>query len=242
MSKFELENLKNVYLFNNTRETKGLCFPCNEKAITEVIDAFCECISFERPDGYCVYNDTLYIFEHFSIDSSIQDKGSSYMRQKHKANNVYEGFKNSKNMKNIQMITVEESLGDYVSNFRKIVGNHYKKIGSYKKNVLSVIDNKGFKDIKIVFVGENPLPLGVRVVRDSSIIEMIPLLYRNFLYDLLKYKNIDYFLFFNHGLNCDFVTGVDMKYIEEDYKLAAKINPNSVIESDYIEIISRIDK
>ena len=71
------------------------------------------------------------------------------------------------------MITVEESLEDYVLNFRKIVDNHYKKIENYKKNVISVIDKKGFRDIKIVFVGENPLPLGVRVVRDSSIIDYI---------------------------------------------------------------------
>ena len=70
---------------------------------------------------------------------------------------------------------------------------------------------------------------------------MIPLLYRNFLYDLLEYKNIDYFLFFNHGLNSDFVTGIDMKYIEEDYKIAAKINKNSIIESDYIEIQRKLE-
>ena len=241
MSKFELANLKNIYLFNNTRETKGLCFPCNELAITEVIDAFCECIDFERPDGYCIYKDTLYIFEHFAIDSSIQDKGSSYMRQKHKSNNLYEQFKDSKKLSNIQMITVDESLEDYVLNFRKIVGNHYKKIEEYKENVLSIIKDKVFQDIKIVFVGENPLPLGVRVIRDSSIIEMIPLLYRNFLYDLLEYEKIDYFLFFNHGLNCDFVTGIDMKYIEQDYKIAPKINKNSMIESDYLDISSRLD-
>lgn len=240
MSKFEIENLKNTYLFNNVRETKGLCFPHNELAITEVIDAFCESINFERPDGYCVYNDTLYIFEHFAIDSSVQDKGSSYMRKKHKSNDIYEQFKKSNGPKNVQMITVDESLENYVLNFRKIVSNHYKKIEHYKKNVLSVIEKREFKNIKVVFVGENPLPLGVRVVRDSSIIEMIPLLYRNFLYDLLEYKNIDYFLFFNHGLNCDFVTGIDMRYIEEDYKMAAKINPNSVIESDYLEINSRL--
>lgn len=240
MSKFELNNLKNTYLFNNTRETKGICFPFNEFAITEVIDAFCECIDFEKPDGYCIYKNTLYIFEHFSIDSSVQMKGSSYMQQRHKSNNMFEEFKGSKKIKNIQMVTVEESLEDYVSNFRKIVSNHYKKIESYKKNVISIVGENTFKDIKIVFVGENPLPLGVRVVRDSGIIEMIPLLYRNFLYDLLKYKKIDYFLFFNHGLNCDFVTGIDMKYIEDDYKIAAKINKNSIIESDYIEINSRL--
>jgi hypothetical protein len=104
-----------------------------------------------------------------------------------------------------------------------------------------MVGKDSFKDIKIVFVGENPLPLGVRVVRDSSIIEMIPLLYRNFLYDLLEYKNIDYFLFFNHGLNNDFVTGIDMKYIENDYKLAAKINKNSIIESDYVEIQRKLE-
>lgn len=241
MSKFELENLKNTYIFNNIRETKGLCFPFNESAITKIIDAFCECINFERPDGYCIYQDTLYIFEHFAIDSSVQTKGSSYMRKKHVANNIFEEFKNTSKVRNIQMVTVEESLDDYVSNFRKIVGSHYKKIEEYKKNVLSVIGTQNFSDIKVVFVGENPLPLGVRVVRDSSIIEMIPLLYRNFLYDLLEYKDIDYFLFFNHGLNCDFVTGIDMKYIEEDYKMAAKINKNSIIESDYIEIGSRLD-
>ena len=57
MSKYEFEVLKNTYLFNNVRETKGICFPFNEKAITEVIDAFCECIPFEKPDGYCVYNE-----------------------------------------------------------------------------------------------------------------------------------------------------------------------------------------
>ena len=73
MSKFELENLKNTYLFNNIRETKGLCFPFNESAITEVIDAFCEAVNFERPDGYCIHNEVLYIFEHFAIDSSVQD-------------------------------------------------------------------------------------------------------------------------------------------------------------------------
>lgn len=241
MSKFELENLKNVYLFNNSRETKGLCFPFNEFAITEVIDAFCECVNFERPDGYCIYKDTLYIFEHFAIDSSVQMKGSSYMRKKHQSNDVFEQFKSSKGVKNIQMVTVEESLDDYVANFQKIVGNHYKKISEYKTNVISIVGKDSFKDIKIVFVGENPLPLGVRVVRDSSIIEMIPLLYRNFLYDLLEYKNIDYFLFFNHGLNNDFVTGIDMKYIENDYKLAAKINKNSIIESDYIEIQRKLE-
>ena len=240
MSKYEIENLKQIYLYNNVKETKGLCFPKNELAITEVLDAFCDCIPFERPDGYCIYKETLYLFEHFAIDSSVNDKGSSYMRQKHREDNLYEKFKVSEKLNKVQMITVEESFEDYIKNFRNIVKKHYLKISEYKENVLNFIDNKIFKEIKIVFVGENPLPLGVRVIKDNSVVEVIPLLYRNFLYDLLGYKDIDYFLFFSHGLNSDFVTGIDMKYIEEDYKIAGKLNKNSEIESDYIEIISRL--
>lgn len=241
MSKFELANLKNIYLFNNTRETKGLCFPCNELAITEVIDAFCECLPFERPDGYCVYKDTLYLFEHFSIDSSVTDKGSSYMRQKRNEDNLYEKLKESNTKQKIKEIVINESFEDYIRNFRDIVKRHYLKISEYKKNILSIVDKNNFKDIKVVFVGENPLPLGVRVIKDNAVIEMLPLLYRNFLYDLLGYKDIDYFLFFSHGLNCDFVTGIDMRYIEDDYKIAGKLNKNSEIESDYMEIISRVE-
>ena len=241
MSKYEFEVLKNTYIFNNISEKKGICFPFNEKAITEVIDAFCECIPFERPDGYCIYNGTLYLFEHFAIDSSVNEKGSTYMRQKRYSNDVFEQFKDSNKVNNIQLVSVEESLEDYIWNFRNIVRNHYKKIEGYKENISKIVDNSLYTDIKVVFVGENPLPLGVRVIQDNSILEMIPLLYRNFLYDLLEYKNIDYFLFFNHGLNSDFVTGIDMQYIEDDYKMAVKINKNSMIESDYFEVIRKLD-
>ena len=157
MSKYEIENLKQIYLYNNVKETKGLCFPKNELAITEVLDAFCDCISFERPDGYCIYKETLYLFEHFAIDSSVNDKGSSYMRQKHREDNLYEKFKVSEKLNKVQMITVEESFEDYIKNFRNIVKKHYLKISEYKENVLNFIDNKFFKEIKIVFVGEKSL-------------------------------------------------------------------------------------
>ena len=119
MSKYEIENLKQIYLYNNVKETKGLCFPKNELAITEVLDAFCDCIPFERPDGYCIYKETLYLFEHFAIDSSVNDKGSSYMRQKHREDNLYEKFKVSEKLNKVQMITVEESFEDYIKNYDK---------------------------------------------------------------------------------------------------------------------------
>ena len=55
MSKYEIENLKQIYLYNNVKETKGLCFPKNELAITEVLDAFCDCVEeFKKNQSFLI--------------------------------------------------------------------------------------------------------------------------------------------------------------------------------------------
>lgn len=235
MSKLELENLKKNYLYNSLKSVKGLCFPKNEDAITIVLDAFVKSIPFERPDGFCIFNKTLYLFEHFSIDSSCTVKGSSYMKLKHDLDlqDLRDGQRGCKE------IVVQESFQYYIDNFRRIVREHYKNIGVYRENVIKETNGLIFDSIKMVFVGENPLPLGVRIIEDNGVIELIPLFYRNFLYDLLKYKNIDYFLFFSHGLNSNFVTGIDMKYIDDNYKIALKLNKKTYIDSDYLEILNK---
>lgn len=235
MSKLELENLKKNYLYNSSKSVKGLCFPKNEDAIIIVLDAFVKSIPFERPDGFCIFNKTLYLFEHFSIDSSCTVKGSSYMKLKHDLDlqDLRDGQRGCKE------IVVQESFQYYIDNFRRIVREHYKNIGVYRENVIKETNGLIFDSIKMVFVGENPLPLGVRIIEDNGVIELIPLFYRNFLYDLLKYKNIDYFLFFSHGLNSNFVTGIDMKYIDDNYKIALKLNKKTYIDSDYLEILNK---
>ena len=142
MSKYEIENLKQIYLYNNVKETKGLCFPKNELAITEVLDAFCDCIPFERPDGYCIYKETLYLFEHFAIDSSVNDKGSSYMRQKHREDNLYEKFMRDNYEDKLKMKQME------IDNLKKEI-EHLKSLRNNLKP-----KEKQIKDSDIQYIKE----------------------------------------------------------------------------------------
>ena len=139
MSKYEIENLKQIYLYNNVKETKGLCFPKNELAITEVLDAFCDCIPFERPDGYCIYKETLYLFEHFAIDSSVNDKGSSYMRQKRNEDNLYEKLKESNTKQKIKEIE-ESNLPEGTK--KDLIGRYNQR----EQKLASGMQYEAFKD------------------------------------------------------------------------------------------------
>ena len=57
---------------------------CNNKNFQQILKYLCVCKDFDKPDGF-YYNkktSTLYIFEHFEIDSSNRDdKGSSQLRK-----------------------------------------------------------------------------------------------------------------------------------------------------------------
>lgn len=184
---------------------------------SKIIGGLFRCKRFEHPDGY-FYDEnvnTVYIYEHFSIDCSPTKKGSSRLRES--SSNVYK--KENKYIENTEEDGTIESVveqgyckdnvyyvgadGDkyrdnYINNFIRSFNEHSSQIEKYK---IDCCKDLGFVPEKyiICFVIEDYTLFGTRFKEDKKIGDFVnPLVTKNFAEILLK-SDIDAFIFNSVG-------------------------------------------
>lgn len=179
----------------------------------KIIDGLFKCIQFEHPDGYFYDKNvnTVYIYEHFSIDCSPTKKGSSRLRQSssmvNKKENKY--IENTEKDDTIESVVEQGYCKDnvyyvgadgdkyrdnYLNNFIRLFNEHSSQIEKYK---IDCCKNLGFEPKKyiICFVIEDYTLFGTRFKEDKKIGDFVnPLVTKNFA-EILLNSDIDAFIF-----------------------------------------------
>lgn len=104
-------------------------------------------IPFERPDGYLVADDTVYIIEHFEFDSSEVLKGSTSRIELGRTEREFQKYPVGSQTPFSDELNITQSINNYIDNATRNIRNHYKNIQKYKENLsdLEEIRNKPFK-------------------------------------------------------------------------------------------------
>jgi len=131
------------------RETKGevKCFGISDAISTKINKILNGITDYERPDGYTIAENTVYIVEHFEFDSTpASKKGSASRIENGRINRTFdeaiskelaglpEGFGQHESYIN-DSYDVSHSAGDYTKNAISNANNHYGKISEYVENL-----------------------------------------------------------------------------------------------------------
>lgn len=146
-----------------------------------ILNAIKNANNYEYPDGYYIKNGQIYIFEMFNVDySNGPNKGSGLCQ-----------FYGSRKIQTHQIEI--ESREAIVSKFLEPIKKHYKQIDGYKKGLL---EKSGLEDarFKIVFVATSVM-FPIYVLGEQK--EFIPFFIEQIRDELVKMREIDYFLYFN---------------------------------------------
>jgi hypothetical protein len=128
----------------------------------KLVEALWRSTISDRPDIFSVVDDTIYIFEHFEIDSSPNTKKGSLSRIEINKDN--QKFKAAVAGKKDAIFHGELRLkcnsSAYVDNLLNIYKNHYKNIEDYKSNVLKKKDRQKEYKFVITFIIEDKSVFG----------------------------------------------------------------------------------
>ena len=172
--------------------------------LVKIIKNFDKLELYDKPDGYILTKNYIYILEHFEIDATkLNKKGSQTRKEESRIdkdfNNVINQSIQDKVLYNEQM-QIEISSENLTNNFIKIYLNHYKKIESYKRHLIEEgIANESSR-FKICFFVEDVTPLGTfhlngfrrTTLRISDIKECVQIMQKNsvdYLFLLNQYDN-----------------------------------------------------
>lgn len=145
----ELQNAIKLYQHVN--------FPGCNTAYAELVKSLNQINEFERPDGFIILEDTLYLIEHFEFDSSkVNKKGAQDRREFGRIKRTLDGYP----VNTIYHDTVkgDRSISQYLENLLCNFRNHYKNIDLYIDNIKKHIS--GFSYIKFGFFIEDTTIFG----------------------------------------------------------------------------------
>ncbi len=116
--------------------------------------------TFDRPDGFCKYNNNVLIIEHFEFDSSYKNKKGSTNRQELFRTSNIKPNKEEKIQIYRDKIKCNYTIENYIHNAIFNLNAHYSKIKSYKTNLINekIITNNC--DVNILFCIEDTTILG----------------------------------------------------------------------------------
>lgn len=116
--------------------------------------------TFDRPDGFCKYENNVLIIEHFEFDSAFKNKKGSKNRQEiFRTANV-----KPNNIEPIQLfrdeIKCNFTIENYINNAKENLNNHYLKIDEYERHLKQekIIDDK--TQVEVLFCIEDTTVLG----------------------------------------------------------------------------------
>lgn len=150
--------------------------------------------NFERPDGYYIAENTLYVLEYFEFDSTMSlRKGSETKRDNAR---IERGFNSvpptDEGIVLRDSLHVQQNSKNYIENSLKNMDSHYSKIESY----LAKLKDNGLmqKNVKIGFFIEDTTILGnVYSPHEWKPVEPVILCYcKHFLDKFENYPNLDF--------------------------------------------------
>lgn len=176
-------------------------YPCLELSDVNCIQLLELSVPFERPDAYYLSsNGVLFLIEHFEVDiTKKNENGSSPCKKDYSLLNkkIDEEFAKNTDVYINNRINIKGTVDDFVNSIKYSIDKHYKNIVEYKKNILNKLVGKTIKEIKIIFLMENPMGFGAYYIGDRKLNNILPFEYSNFI-DILKDKiDVDYFMYFS---------------------------------------------
>ena len=159
-TKAEINQIKHKYF---CRESVPCYFWDNSsQEALNVFHALNAAQDWNKPDGFAIMPDYVYIFEHFEFDAYRRTKSGSKFKQNDAA--VYRDFaKEAQNATgNIHTSTIipgTPTMQDYIANIRSLFSKHLEQVASYKEN-MSKEYGPFCKDFRIIFVVEDTTALG----------------------------------------------------------------------------------
>lgn len=156
---------------------------------------------FDAPDRYFIDSNTIYIFEHFEIDSSKHTKKGSSSKTIEKAEDrkIEKILQNHKNetYKVSGQLMIENSAEYYLNELLNLTKSHYKHINLYKENVIkdAGIDPKKY-EFKFAFIIEDTSILGT--IREDNGDLVFPYCIKEYMEYLRTLNKIDFLICSNH--------------------------------------------
>lgn len=189
------------YLALSQHEGKCItCFNSNDEAFANLlINNWSNIIEFESPDLLLITGeDTIVFIEHFEFDSSEnKSKGSSFMKELDCIDREMISKPTGIIHKQLKSSFSHENT---TANLVKIFNNHYKKINTYKSNILESLIESGkiTTDYSVKFIScfliQDTSPLPFYDISSSPVTE-ISILNLRVLYELLEPSSeLDYLL------------------------------------------------
>ena len=172
-------------------------------------------VFFERPDGYLIDENLVYIIEHFEFDSSkiTKKKGSISRRELGRVSREFKKYPADNESAYIDELNIASSADSYINNAIQNMQNHYAKIKDYKNNLMLSNIIHPCSIVKVGFFIEDVTQLGSCYKSDNGLYPLNLVNCKEFLdyfdscEDLdfclcsnLSYENNDIFSLFNPSL------------------------------------------
>lgn len=170
---------------------------------------------FDAPDRYYIDSNTIYIFEHFEIDSSKHTKKGSSSKVIEKAEDrkiekILQNYENETHKVSGQLI-IQNSAKYYLNELLNLTNHHYDHINLYKENIIKDAGIDPTKYLfKVVFIIEDASILGT--LRKDNAEMVFPCCTKEYMEYVRSLDKIDFLICSNH-LGNDYLTCV----ISKDY-------------------------
>ncbi len=152
----ELNLLINRYIANHNVMYEGDL----KKEFEELTEFFNSGVqTYDRPDGFCKFENNVLIIEHFEFDSANANKKGSTNRQE-----IFRTSRIKPTGKEFELvydeIKCDFTMENYIKNLKNNFLNHYNKIDDYIKNLqkINIINER--TNIKVLFCIEDSTILG----------------------------------------------------------------------------------
>lgn len=128
-------------------------------------------VPFDRPDGYLIAENVVYIIEHFEFDSSkvTKKKGSISRSELGRVKREFEKYPIDNESAYIDKLDIAPSADSYIKNAIQNMQNHYAKIQDYKNNLLSSGIITSCSIVKVGFFIEDITQLGSYYKADNGL-------------------------------------------------------------------------
>lgn len=176
---------------------------------------------YESPDMYIVYEDEIWIIEHFEFDCYKRTRKGSSCRVEHSRidREMDRIIPTEEGTTYHDAINANSSYENYIKNVKMYFEAHYKKVAQYKTNLINHnIAKEGMK-FNVMFLIDDISPLGTSYVDEHSVWTVIDLAHsKEFLNIMNSSPDVDCVLATSCCSQEKFIWFIDRKQLDEYYK------------------------
>lgn len=178
-------------------------------------------IEYEAPDIYLKLDNVVWIIEHFEFDCFRSNrKGSSLKREECRIARAEENIiPTEQGVLFHDRITAESSYCDYINNVKRSFKAHYRKIDTYKHNLINARIADENTIFKVIFLIDDASIFGSSCIDDTNNWSPVVLAHsKEFLEILEKVDSVDGILTGTSVDNEKYIWFIDRCQIDEYYK------------------------